>query len=195
MDKQIQLPSLNSIEKTSRAFYASCGALPLFEHCHMVTSKCSSVGIVEGEVITDPKADWEQRMANYVIAQTSSYHPLKTGKIDIQGIKIPQALKEEAVLRQIDIFSGLTQKERSGAPLKEYASLLNNGHAPLALLVKLAHYAVTHKMEDQIEGLVKELVSAKDGGADRLLVDLRDAASMDTRRMAGFASSSLIESR
>jgi len=37
------------------------------------------------------------------------------------------------------------------------------------------------------EGLVQELLSVKDRGADRLLVDLRDAASMDTRRAAGIA--------
>ncbi len=37
------------------------------------------------------------------------------------------------------------------------------------------------------EGLVQELVSVKDRGADRLLVDLRDAASMDTRRAAAIA--------
>jgi carboxyl-terminal processing protease len=37
------------------------------------------------------------------------------------------------------------------------------------------------------EGLVQELVSVKDRGADRLLVDLRDAASVDTRRAAGIA--------
>ena len=37
------------------------------------------------------------------------------------------------------------------------------------------------------EDLIAELVSVKDRGADRLLVDLRDAASMDTRRAAGIA--------
>ena len=37
------------------------------------------------------------------------------------------------------------------------------------------------------DDLVAELVSVKDRGADRLLVDLRDAASMDTRRAAGVA--------
>jgi len=37
------------------------------------------------------------------------------------------------------------------------------------------------------EALVQELVSVKDRGADRLLVDLRDAASMDTRRVGGIA--------
>jgi carboxyl-terminal processing protease len=35
--------------------------------------------------------------------------------------------------------------------------------------------------------LVQELASVKDRGADRLLVDLRDAASLDTRRAAGVA--------
>ena len=37
------------------------------------------------------------------------------------------------------------------------------------------------------EALIAELASVKDRGADRLLVDLRDAASMDTRRAAGIA--------
>jgi carboxyl-terminal processing protease len=37
------------------------------------------------------------------------------------------------------------------------------------------------------EGLVQELVSVKDRGADRLLVDLRDAASTDTRHAGGIA--------
>jgi carboxyl-terminal processing protease len=37
------------------------------------------------------------------------------------------------------------------------------------------------------EALVQELVSVKDRGADRLLVDLRDAASMDTRRVGAVA--------
>jgi carboxyl-terminal processing protease len=37
------------------------------------------------------------------------------------------------------------------------------------------------------EGLVQELAAVKDRGADRLLIDLRDAASIDTRRAAGIA--------
>jgi carboxyl-terminal processing protease len=37
------------------------------------------------------------------------------------------------------------------------------------------------------EALVAELASVKDRGADRLLVDLRDVASLDTRHVAGIA--------
>jgi carboxyl-terminal processing protease len=37
------------------------------------------------------------------------------------------------------------------------------------------------------DALVAELASVKDRGADRLLIDLRDAASMDTRHAAGIA--------
>jgi hypothetical protein len=154
MVKTIHLPSLNSIVQTGRAFYDRCGARPLYEHGRLVIEKEASAGIVEGKVIVDTKADFDRRKANYIIAQTTMYHTLKSGHIEIVGEKIPDALRDEAVLEEIDKFSGLTENERSGAPLKDYASLLNNGHAPLALLVKLADYAVTHKMEDQIEGLV-----------------------------------------
>ncbi len=66
---------------------------------------------------------------------------------------------DEQVAEQIAVFSRLTELERSGAPLSAYASILDDGKTHLALLAKLADYAVTHKMEDHIDGLVSRKVS------------------------------------
>ena len=61
--------------------------------------------------------------------------------------------------------------------------------APYALEVTAGIAVLKVRDIDRLpsEELVQELVSVKDRGADRLLVDLRDAASTNTRRIAGIA--------
>jgi hypothetical protein len=159
MSKSMTLPSLRSIVQTGRNFYERCGALPLYEHCHFVVQKAADTGIIESRFITDRRADPDRRRANYVLAQTSMYHVLKSGHLDTSGVQLPAALNDELIAEQIDVFSRLTQLERSGAQLSDYTPLLDNGNAHLALLAKLADYAVTHKMEDHIDGLVSPTAS------------------------------------
>jgi carboxyl-terminal processing protease len=61
--------------------------------------------------------------------------------------------------------------------------------AAYALTVSAGIAVLTVRDLDRLptDGLVDELASVKDRGVDRVLVDLRDAASIDTRRAAGVA--------
>jgi len=148
----MHLQSLGSIVQTGRAFYDRCHALPLYEHCHFVVAKQVSTGMVEPKVITDRRADPERRRLNHDLAQVAMYHVLKSGYLDTSRVVMPEALRDESLLQEIEVISRLTANERAGAQTRDYASLLEV--APIALLVKIADYAVTHKMEDHIEGLV-----------------------------------------
>jgi len=160
--------------QTGRHFYERHNAFPLYEHSHFVVGKEVSSGIVEPKIIADPRAEPERRKINHVVAQTAMYHVLKPDYLDMPGLILPAALRDEDVAEQIAVFSKLTELERSGAPLSAYASLLDNGKAHPALLVKLADYAVTHKMEDHIDGLVSRTSSP----LFRLYKSVADAKAM-----------------
>ncbi|MFH0884618.1 MAG: hypothetical protein V1861_02830, partial [Candidatus Micrarchaeota archaeon] len=104
-------------------------------------------------------ADPERRLVNSVIAETCLYHVVDSNNLATyqrvaRSNHLPPALYDERVLREIDIFSKLTELERNGAQLSEFTPLLNNGKPPLALLVKLADYAVTHTAENRLKGLI-----------------------------------------
>lgn len=152
-------PTLRSIVTTGRAFYERCGALPLYDHCHRVSSKSASVGIIETKMLANPNSDRERRAASYILANTAMYHVLKPGYLDVPGVRFPEALHDERIAREIHAYAQLTENERTGASLAKYVPILNTGAAPLALLIKLADYSVTHRTEEMLEGLINPKAS------------------------------------
>ncbi|MEW6722226.1 MAG: hypothetical protein AB1324_03115 [Candidatus Micrarchaeota archaeon] len=145
---------LRASVQTARNFYLRCNAMPLYGHCRGVLKTACDVGIVEGRVILDPRADPKRQRANSTLAETILYHTVERGSLGAGGTPLPAPLRDEEVLRELDVYCRLTRLERSGAPLTEFIPLLNNGRAPLALLAKIADYAVTHNEAEALQYLV-----------------------------------------
>src|SRR4030095_3381156 len=143
----ISPPTLQRSVQTSRGFCSRHNALPLYDHCHDVLKTAASVGIVEGRIIKDPKKDQMRRWANSILAETILYHVLEHSGIS-SAKNLPLALLDERVMEELAIFCKLTALERSGADLSEFVPILSGGRAPLALLAKIADYAVTHDSAD-----------------------------------------------
>lgn len=138
----------------AKTFYGGHKALPLYEHCWLVLGKACSVGMVETKSISEAERDLSRGWVNSDLAEIILYHVVEYERMRSSGIVLPYPLSEDKIHREIEIFSAITQLDRRCANLDEYAPLLNNGHAPLALLARIADYAVTHRMEDRLEGLV-----------------------------------------
>jgi hypothetical protein len=133
--------------------------------------------MVEGRVIKDPREDPKRRWANSVLAETILYHVIEYNELVRTTTPLPEALKNEEVLRENGIFCKMTELERRGAELSEFVPLLNNGPAPLALLAKIVDYAVTHSADD-----LNSLVGTWDSHVLRVyrsMDDLDSALKMD----------------
>jgi hypothetical protein len=131
-------------------------ALPQYDHCHEVYKKAAKAEIVDESVIRNKREDSERRRANVTLRRLALVHSLDYSELKSSGERLPPLLRDSRVMEELEIFSKLTELERSGAPRSAYASILNNGRRPLALLVKLADYAVTHDTENQLEGFIAD---------------------------------------
>ncbi|MEW6748316.1 MAG: hypothetical protein AB1295_01260 [Candidatus Micrarchaeota archaeon] len=150
------LPSVNASVQRARLFYGRCKADAYYDHSRRVLTRARAAGIVEGTVILDPKQDEERRRANHVLTELCLYHPVSPAMFGSRPHpELPLALRDKEILKELEIFGGLTMLDQTGSPTTCYSSLLNGGgRPPLALLVKLADYAVTHDTEDMIGGLI-----------------------------------------
>lgn len=153
-DRSKAPPRLDESIATARNFYQAHRAEPLFDHTWRVLQKACSVGIVEPKVIADAPRDMKRAWINSDLAEIILYHVVEFERAKARGIPLPTALCDEAIQRELTLFSELTRLDRSGAELRAYRPVLNNGHAPLALPARQADYAVTHNMEERLEGLV-----------------------------------------
>ncbi len=149
-------PRLQSSVPRARNFYKKINALPLYEHCHDVLDKAREVRIIEGGVIKNPGKNLGGAWVNSIIAETTLYHIVDYRKLNGGKFKLPDALENKEVRKEIETFGKLTELERRGASLSEYVPLLNNGEAPLAILVKLADYAVTHNGDKHLESFISK---------------------------------------
>jgi hypothetical protein len=72
------------------------------------------------------------------------------GRVSIAcGFQEDHPLRNPGLLKELEVFCRLTELDRKEASPSEYEDVLNNGRAPLALLARLADYAVTHNTEDR----------------------------------------------
>ncbi len=148
------LPTAQADVQAARAFYKRAGALPQYDHCHEVYQTAATAGIVEEDVVRSRRQPLERRWANVVLRRLSLFHVIDYDMVGKVALSMPQALTDERVMEEILIYSRLTELERRGAPKTEFAGLLNHGKRPLAPLIKMADYAVTHDTEDQLEGFI-----------------------------------------
>lgn len=151
-----ELPSAQSDIQSMRHFYQRIGKMQQNKHSHEVYRKAADTGIVEEDIIRDKKEDPERRLANLTLRRLALAHSVDYASLGSADIALPPALRDERVLKGLEDFSKLTELERSGAPIEAYSSVLNNGKRSLALLIKLADYAVTHDTENQLEGFIDD---------------------------------------
>ena len=154
MVKLRTLPPAQSDIQSMRHFYSRIRALPQYDHCHEVYAKGAKVSIIEEDIVRDRLETPERRWANVALRRLALCHVLDPEEIRQTSISLPSALRDDRVIEELEIFGRLSELERTGAPTSAYASVLNNGQPPLALLVKLADYAVTHQNEAQLVNFV-----------------------------------------
>jgi hypothetical protein len=151
-------PNLQSSVQRARHFYRRCNAMPLYDHVHRVFRRSVQSKIVEGEAIANFAIEPERAWMNSIIAEVDLYHVLARSVIPQLregtarlGFELPEdhPLRSKAVLHEMETFCRLTALDRQGASREDYEKILNNGQAPLALLARLADYAVTHDTEDR----------------------------------------------
>ncbi len=147
---------LQSSVQRARNFYKKIDALPQYEHCKDVLDKARRHNIIEGSIIKNHGKDPDRAWKNSRLAVTALYHILDYKKMDPSRMVLPDELMDEETRREIETFGKLTELERKGASLSEYVPLLNNGNAPLAILVKLADYAVTHNGDTHLESFISK---------------------------------------
>lgn len=139
-------------------FHEKCNVLPLWEkHSRQVLIKAQETTIVEQNIIEGPESDIYRAWVNSVIASIINYHLLDYKALSRDNPVFPSALRDERVLQELEVFGKLTDLDRKGADLSEYIPLLNNGDAPLALLAKIADYAITHNQHDMLRDFVSTI--------------------------------------
>jgi len=162
-------------------FHDKCGVLPLWEkHSRPVLLKAQETTIVEQNIIESPESDVHRAWVNSVIAEIINYHLIDHNTLTMGNPILPPSLKDERIMQELKVFGQLTDLDRKGADLSEYAPLLNNGDAPLALLAKIADYAITHNQHD----ILKDFVSDIQHPLFRLypsLADARECMSADAK--------------
>ncbi|MFN7990649.1 MAG: hypothetical protein U0R44_00670 [Candidatus Micrarchaeia archaeon] len=147
-------PSAQSDIQSIRHFYSRVGAPNQYVHGHEVYSTAARVDIIEEDIVRNKREDPGRRQANLTLRRLALAHSLDHSKLSSTDERVPDALRDERFLEELEIYGKLTDLERSGATKAEYEPLLNNGKRPLSLLIKLADYAVTHDTEDQLEGFI-----------------------------------------
>ncbi|VVC02577.1 Uncharacterised protein [Candidatus Bilamarchaeum dharawalense] len=146
--------SLNAIVRSAQNFYSQRGAMHYYEHAHAVLDTARRSRIVESSVLTDKKETMERKWANAALAAVSLYHVVERRNISSVIPDLPPELRNDRVLSELDTFCRITDTIRAGGTLQDLIPLLNGGQAPLALLVVLSDYAVTHNTEDRLSGLI-----------------------------------------
>jgi len=160
MEPTTRPPNLASSVQKARQFYTRFNALPLYEHCHGVFQRASREKVIDGESVRYFKDDAEgHKLAwfNSIVAETMLYHVVDADKligggVDLSFLKECHPLRNPDIRAELTTFSRLTHLDRTGAPADDYGAVLNNGHAPRALLARLTDYAVTHNTEDRTPG-------------------------------------------
>ena len=175
--------TLLKLGRDAYKLYDKCGVLPLWEkHCRPVLIKAQETTIVEQNIIESPESDVYRAWVNSIIAGIIHYHLIDYKALTPNNPMFPASLKDERLLQELKVFGQLTDLDRKGADLSEYVPLLNNGDAPLALLAKIADYAVTHYQHD----ILKDFVSEIPHPLFRLYPSLQNAReSMDADAKAG----------
>jgi hypothetical protein len=155
-------------------YYDRIGHPKQYEHAREVVQLAKKVGIIETDIIgkrgEDPKREW----ANVFLFDQGYGHPLDNDKLRTTKVRLPAAFDNEYFQYNNDIFAKLTALERIGATPSEFEKLLNGGQKPLALLIKLPDFAVTHDGEDKLEGFIAN-------GKESVI---RQYASMEEARLA-----------
>jgi len=154
MEARMAPPKLQSSVQRARHFYLKHESLPLYKHCKKVLDKATAHKIVEGSRIKNHGRNIDRAWVNSVIAETILYHIIDHNKLDNSRYILPEAVHNEEVKKEIMTFGKLTELDRRGALLSEYVPLLNNGEAPLAILAKLADYAVTHNGDNHLDNYI-----------------------------------------
>jgi hypothetical protein len=152
----------------SRNFYNRCGAMPLYDHSHRVFKRGKKVKIVEGEHISNFSSDPKRAWMNSLLGQISLLHVVDYDSLmrvlrgsSPERLLIPEdhPLRDKGLQSELAVFSRLTELDREEASPNEYELVLNNGQAPLALLARLADYAVTHLTEDRTSQHISSIKS------------------------------------
>jgi hypothetical protein len=132
--------------------------MPLYDHGHRVFSRAKQVKIVEGEPISNFIIDPSRAWKNSELGAISLLHAVDHGSLmrvlngsSQERFLIPgdHPLRDRGFQDELAAFSKLTELDRNEASNDQYAKILNNGQAPLALLIRMADYAVTHLTEDR----------------------------------------------
>ncbi|NYZ74322.1 hypothetical protein H0O00_04210 [Candidatus Micrarchaeota archaeon] len=188
MEQLTRPPNLTSSVQRARQFYTRFKALPLYEHCHGVFRRAAEEGIIEGEQIKQVRSDEAGRKLAWfhsIIAETMLYHVVDAGKlvggaVDLSFLKEDHPLLNSDIRTELGVFSRLTELDRIGAPASDYGTVLNNDHAPRALLARLTDYAVTHNTEDRTPGHISHhpsplfrMYSSKADAKKRLEMDAK----------------------
>jgi len=121
-----------------------------------VLKKAEKHKIVEGKFIKHYIKDPNRAWVNSILAETILYHIIDHKRIEKNKYILPASVNDPAVKKEIVLFGKLIELDRKGAVLSEYIPLLNNGEAPLAILAKLADYAVTHNGENNLESFISK---------------------------------------
>ena len=148
-------PPAQSDIQSARHFYNRIGYPSQYHHGHEVYSKAAKVGIIEEDVVRNRRETSERRWVNVDLRRLSLGHSLDDGKLADASGELPAPFRCERFLENNACYGMLTRLERDGASKDEFARILNNGQRPLALLIKLADYAVTHDGEDKLDGFIK----------------------------------------
>jgi len=152
--RTVNLPrKLQSNIQSFRSFYAKHDSLALYEHASHVLKRAQEHRIVEKDIIENPGRSTYRAHLNSRLAVTMLAHPIKTEALN-SGIELPDALADDEAKRELITYNALNDLNRRGAPLSEYIPLLNNGPAPLATLVMVADYAVTHSQDTDLENYI-----------------------------------------
>ena len=150
--------TLLDLSRDAYKVHEKCGVLPLWEkHCRPVLIKAQETTIVEQNIIESPESDVYRAWVNSIIAGVIHYHLIDYKALTPNNPMFPASLKDERLLQELKVFGQLTDLDRREADLSEYVPLLNNGDAPLALLAKIADYAITHYQHDILKDFVSDI--------------------------------------
>ncbi len=148
------LPKAQSDIQLARNFYRRMGRPNQYIHCHDVYKKAARAGIIDEGIIRDESADGALRQSHLMRRRLALLHVIDFDKVSqFPGI-LPGKLVDDALMEEIDVFGRLTRLERRGAPKTDYLELLNNGKRPLATLIKIPDWSLTHDTEDRLGGFI-----------------------------------------
>lgn len=156
MELKSTTPNLRSSVALARSFYKRLDAMPLYDHCHRVFTRASQE-IFDKEAEPRPEDEEKRTLFNSTIADIALYHVVDSNKLaehapGLSFLPAHHPLLGNSLQRELAVFSALTRLDREQGATEKYPEIINHGPAPLALLARLADYAVTHKTEDRTPG-------------------------------------------